>query len=401
METVFLSRAKAQSSLIDLTRICTSMEWAVAWATPNALVDEAFKHRAKFTRFVIGTHLYQTQPEVLTRFAPVPSVRVVPPTGALFHPKVYVFVIGDLVTAIVGSHNLTDSAMNRNVEASMLFQGTSSDPALVDLRKFVAQAWSDGQVPDPDFLYRYASQYKVKAKAREALTEFVEFPLPRKAGTKRAPHEMSWADYVAEVTKPRKDTLADRLTVLAGVRQLFEAHPSFASMSDDERKLVAGTSGKVKSLQDGTDYALFGSMGGSGSFAKIVGKSPAGLSHALAAIPATGTVSDADYDKYVARFADAFVKAKAARVGRLPTATRLLAMKRPDVFVCVDKQNKRDLCEHFGVAPSTTDLDNYWERIIFPMRQTQWWLAPAPSDPLEAQIWNGRAALLDAIYYQR
>jgi hypothetical protein len=313
----------------------------------------------------------------------------------------YIFVIGDLVTAIVGSHNLTDSAMNRNVEASMLFQGTTSDPALVDLRKFVEHAWRDGQVPDPDFLYRYASQYKAKAKAREALTEFVEFPLPRKTGTKRAPHEMNWTDYVAEVRRPRKHKLEARLAVLAGVRQLFEAHPSFANMSDDERKLVAGTSGKVKSLQDGTDYALFGSMGGSGSFAKVVWKAPAGLSHALDAIPATGDVTEADYDKYIARFTDAFVKAKAARVGRLPTATRLLAMKRPDEFVCVDDQNKRDLCEHFGVAPSTMDLDNYWERIIYPMRQTQWWLSPAPADPLEAQIWNGRAALLDAIYYKR
>lgn len=400
MQVSFLTQAHAQASLIDLTKRCDSMEWAVAWATPNGLIDEAFRRREKFNHFVIGTHLYQTHPEVLERFAPVPTLRVMPPTGDLFHPKVYIFTSGDLVQAVVGSHNLTHAAMNRNVEASMMFVGSKDDPALVELRMFIYQAWSHGELADATFLYQYGNQYRAKAKAREALTTFVKYPLPRTRGTKRSPHEMSWSDFVRQVKKPRTHSLRNRLAVLDRAGQLFAEHTSFSKMGDDERKLVAGTLGPKKSKQGGTDFALFGSMGGSGTFANIVWRTPTELSHALDAIPQTGPVSETDYNLYTQRFANAFAVAKAKRLGRLPTATRLLAMKRPDVFVCLDEANKEDLCNHFGVSPSTMKFDNYWDRIIDPMMQTEWWQAPMPTDPLDEKIWKGRAALLDAIYYK-
>lgn len=80
--------------------------------------------------------------------------------------------------------------------------------------------------------------------------------------------------------------------------------------------------------------------------------------------------------------------------------TRLLTMKRPDRFVCIDKANRIDgLCNYFGVAPTTTNLENYWDRIIAPMELMPWWQANEPIPPVEREIWRGRAALLDAIYY--
>jgi hypothetical protein len=46
-------------------------------------------------------------------------------------------------------------------------------------------------------------------------------------------------------------------------------------------------------------------------------------------------------------------------------------------------------------------LENYWERIILPIMQTEWWGSPMPDDEIEARIWRGRAALLDVVYYDR
>ena len=81
------------------------------------------------------------------------------------------------------------------------------------------------------------------------------------------------------------------------------------------------------------------------------------------------------------------------------TATRLLAMKRPDRFVTVSEANKKGLCRAFGVRYTTLNLDNYWNLIAVPLIAMPWWLYPAPHAGQQRDIWNGRAALLDSIYY--
>lgn len=402
MKIHFLPRAKALDTLISLTRACDSMEWAVAWATPNQLVEEVFLHRHKLQRLVIGTHLYQTHPEVLQRFSSESNVRVMPPIGDLFHPKVYLFRKGDSVQAVIGSHNLTHSAMNRNVEASVLIEGSRHDDALNELSQFVHSAWSDARPVTSDFIQRYSEQYKAKAQARESLTTFVDsYSMPNKTGTGRAPYEMGWDAFVQQVTAPRTPSIHNFLAVLDGARQVFGRRGTYSAMTEIERKLIAGTAGRNKSLVGGVDYQLFGSMGGSGSFAEVVQLVPGTLSEALDEIPVSDSVTQSNYNRFRDIFLAAFAQARAKRIGGLPTASRLLAMKRPDVFVCINAANREDLCAHFGVPPTTMNLDNYWERIIAPMMETEWWRSPIPTLPFEENIWKGRAALLDVIYYDR
>ncbi|MGC4395642.1 phospholipase D family protein [Hydrogenophaga crocea] len=400
MEVKFLSRVKTQTTLVALVESCDSMQWAVAWATENAVFEAAMKHSEKFEHFVVGTHMFQTQPEVLERAAALSAAAVVPPTGDLFHPKVYLFRNGQRIRCVVGSPNLTKAAMRRNVEASVLLDGSSEDAALADLSRFVAEAWSGADDLSPEFLYRYRHQYDAKEVVREELTKFADVRLPLNRNTKRAPHDMSWADYLVQVrssSHPSAHLLNERLGVLTNARALFATGVSYAEWVEDDRKLVAGTLGRKKSQQPGVDYGLFGSMGASGTFANLVIEAPQGLSAALDFIPLMGLVTQSDYDRYCEAFVAAFDQD--GRVGGLPTATRLLAMKRPDTFVCIDSANRKDLCENFGVSPSTTNLGNYWQRIIEPMQGDAWWRHPQPSNAADVQIWLGRAALLDAIYF--
>lgn len=58
MEAVFLSRAQTQTALITPVESCGSMQWAVAWATENAVFEAAMKHSSKFEHFVVGTHKF-------------------------------------------------------------------------------------------------------------------------------------------------------------------------------------------------------------------------------------------------------------------------------------------------------------------------------------------------------
>lgn len=299
-----------------------------------------------------------------------------------------------------GSPNLTNAAMRRNVEASVLLDGSSDDAALAELSRFVTEAWRGAEDISDEFLYRYRHQYAAKAAAREELTKFADVRQPSKPNTKRAPHDMSWADYLVQVrnsSHPSAHLFKERLGVLMKARALFATGIPYAKWSEDDRKLVAGTLGRKKSQQPGVDYGLFGSMGANGTFANLVIETPKGLSDALDFIPLMGAVTQDDYDRYCKAFIATFDQD--GRVGGLPTATRLLAMTRPDTFVCIDSANRKDLCENFGVSPSTTNLENYWQRIIEPMHGDAWWRHPQPSNVADAEIWLGRAALLDAIYY--
>lgn len=399
MEVRYLASEMTQEVLIGLVENCDSMQWAVAWATENAVFDVAMKHCTKFDCLVIGTHMFQTDPTVLRRAAPVRAAAVVPPTGDLFHPKVYLFRNGPRIRCVIGSPNLTFSAMSRNIESSVLLDGTDADRALVDLVAFVNEAWTRATRITPEFFYSYELQYQSKKMAREQLTKFAEIHKPTKPTTK-APQEMTWKDYLVHVRNeqhPSAHLFHKRLPVLAKARELFGKGQPFRDWDLEDRKIVAGTLGAKKSQQSDVDYGLFGRMGASGTFATSVINSPQGLSQALDCIPFTGDVTQDQFDQFCVHFCKAF--GEGSRQGGLPTATRLLAMKRPDTFICLDSANRKDLCENWGVAYSTTRLHNYWQRIIEPMQQAPWWREPVPANPADAEIWHSRAAMLDAIYY--
>ena len=199
MDVKFLSRSQTQATLVALVESCETMQWAVAWATENDVFEAAMRDSSKFEHFIIGTHMFQTQPQVLERAAALPAAAVMPPAGDLFHPKVYLFRNGRRIRCVVGSPNLTNAAMSRNVEASVLMDGSFEDEALAELSRFVAEAWKSAEDISPKFLYRYRHQYAAKAAAREDLTKFADVRPPAKPNTKRAPHDMSWEDYLAQV----------------------------------------------------------------------------------------------------------------------------------------------------------------------------------------------------------
>ena len=80
-------------------------------------------------------------------------------------------------------------------------------------------------------------------------------------------------------------------------------------------------------------------------------------------------------------------------------ASRLLAMRRPDQFVCLDSANRARLCGDFGITQNGMDYARYWEEIIERIRDAPWWNAKRPADRIQAAVWDGRVAMLDTIFY--
>lgn len=216
----------------------------------------------------------------------------------------------------------------------------------------------------------------------------------------------SWNDYVSQITSRLnvggRDRLINGLEVLRRCEDMFRASP-FADMTDEKRKAIAGTIGAVvmQNTFGSLNFHQFGRMSGNGAFSGLLNDSEAvgELSEALDAIPLEGVVEKRNYIKFLSHLHKAHKNIK--KGPGVATATRLLAMKRPDAFVCIDVANRSLLARELNFSSTALDLTNYWQWVITPIQQTAWFMAPEPSPENDEshKIWRGRVALLDIAFF--
>jgi hypothetical protein len=138
-------------------------------------------------------------------------------------------------------------------------------------------------------------------------------------------------------------------------------------------------------------------MKGAGRFQEAVKDNSIHLSRALALVPARGLVNRTQYDAFLGEYVLAFPNGRHG----IATASRLLAMRRPDQFVCVDSKNQKALCHDFGIPSTAMNYERYWSEIVERILDAPWWNAARPSTHEESMVWDGRAAMLDAIFYRQ
>jgi hypothetical protein len=81
------------------------------------------------------------------------------------------------------------------------------------------------------------------------------------------------------------------------------------------------------------------------------------------------------------------------------TASRLLAMKRPDFFLCVDAKNQTRIAKAFGVSASSLQtFEGYWD-LMQRIWRCPWNRAPRPRRALDGRVWDAPVAQLDSLYY--
>lgn len=392
-----LTPGAARARLLKMIASCDSFSLASAWVTGSDVFDAAIAARHKLRQFVIGTHGYFTCAECLEACVPLAQAKVVRPVGRMFHPKVYAFEMDGRLVVYVGSSNFTQAGLARNVECGVFLSSEAGHGKLQDFVDFIAAQWKAADKLDADFVATYrANQARVK-DAQDELVQFIEIPKPRrtsKSANDVDPSAMDWARFMKLVRAEKTHGGPEqRLKVLARARYLLSQGKPFAQLPELVRRCLAGI--QKPSLQaDGLDWGFFGQMSAHGNFSPILHNHAAKFSKALDHIPLVGTVREKHYGAYRDTLKSIPDAGDWTGMG-----TRLLAMKRPDRFVCVNNANRTGLCGYFGVAPTTTNLDNYWERIVAPMQLMPWWSAEMPSDAVGQQVWLGRAAMLDSIYY--
>lgn len=268
---------------------------------------------------------------------------------------------------------------------------------LIDLLEKINDWWSSGNAIEEDFVMSYELKWEANKKYRKELQK----PPYKYCPTKDAKHPdlafKSWRDYASTIKA--YDRFEDGMELLDEAKAIFLRSGSLSKMTPIERKSIAGYAGRRQTIgtpQENIDWGCFGSMTGTGIFKELVDGNNKHLSNALDLIPADGEVTEIDYQDFVLEFKKAF-KGK-SRKGGIPTASRLLAMKRPDYFVCLNSRNKRELSKCFGFSQAGADLDLYWDLVIDPIIQSKWWNTKRPSGE-DGKIWDRRAALLDMVFY--
>ena len=378
---------------------CEEISFAVAWASAGFdAYDALTKARRKIKKAVIGTHFYQTDPGFIRAFAKHPGVRFVRETGGVFHPKVFIFKgkRGDWA-CVIGSANFTKGGFGKNHETCIMVTA-EDDPAgaiLAQAQAAIKNYWElglPGATIDLEAYTKLARRFAKRLK--QAAGVFGAKPSGRPL------HEvnilkMSWSAFKDQVSDDPIHEIGKRLRVLEAARALFQAYPSFAAIPLQKRQGLGG-------YRDEPDlpWGWFGSMRSAGIFKQLVNGSPQGISDALDRIPLDRPVTRDDFLAFAKRYVEAFPfeDGRHKRHG-LGTATRLLAMKRPDTFVCLDKPNKKLLFDAFGVKIGMQNYKAYWDEVIERIQLAEWWNSPGPRAKKAREIWIGRAAMLDAIFY--
>ncbi len=366
--------------------------WMVAWAGDHFYhIHTLSENKHKIKQLVVGLHFYQTSPTFIENFNQAPGVRFVKKTSGIFHPKVFLFLNDETDwEVLIGSANFTRSAFNRNNEACVLIKAEEAEkPFLQEIRRSIDEVWQVATKFNPAELQDYIT---LAGQSRRP----PEFDRPG-AGLNPGPQQgapivrMNWREYMDRIFQGGDGTVIDRLTLLDIVSDYFRVYHHLANMPSLERKRVGGY---ISAGQE-VDFRLFGNMQNATTFTSLMNKNPTYISNALDAIPAEGPVAESAYQTFVEGFENATDGGNKYR-----SATRLLAMKRPDVFFAISEGNNQLLAADFGIANvGGMNFTRYWNEVANVIWNAEWFLFPEPINETERRIVPYRAAFMDVMYY--
>jgi len=398
----FLCGAAVEQAIEAMLTEYDEVHWAVAWGTRNALTKALLAHPKKLVCVTFGLAFSQTDPALVDALIDLDGCRVVTKfPGGIYHPKVYAFRSGARAAAVIGSANFTAGGLGRNHEASVRITGSTSDQVLADALSFTARSAKLGKRVCAQLAQQYRLSYRVTArKPRLPRDPFDDVPPLSLKGLSSPLLGMSWPEYVASIRASAHHDIDRSLNLLQTAQGWLSSVGSFRDLTTEQRKAIAGFLGeRDKSLNEelDQDWGWFGSMRGAGDFMNRIAENDRFLARAVDSIPQKGEITRAHFDRFAGLFVHAFDKS--ARVGGVPTATRLLAMKRPDVFLCVSKPNLAQAAASMGFAKSTLTLETYWDCVVEVIRVSDWYNFDKPRGR-DGRIWECRAAMLDSIFYR-
>lgn len=144
------------------------------------------------------------------------------------------------------------------------------------------------------------------------------------------------------------------------------------------------------------DVEWFGSTKGAKIFHQLLSEQTLSFEKALSFIPLEGEVTQQNYKDFVKSYKAIFtgytLEKTTGEKAPLAAATRLLAMRRPDIFVCLTNTKIDALCQGLGLAKfNNTDFENYWQELISTIQTCPWWLSEPPILPSDSLVTTSKS----------
>lgn len=114
-------------------------------------------------RLIVSTYLYFNSPSVFCELLKLPNVEIKVITQPALHAKGWVFDHGKTSTALVGSANLTPSALLKNIEWSVLVNQAQDSQFIAQIKAEFEQYWRTATPLSEAWLADYRRQYAKNA----------------------------------------------------------------------------------------------------------------------------------------------------------------------------------------------------------------------------------------------
>ncbi len=213
---------------------------------------------------------------------------------------------------------------------------------------------------------------------------------------------ISWKEYLTAINGlPANYKIAPSLKLLNLADGLMnQLNSGVLESTQLERYLIGGIADSKTLKEYQLDTELLGGMSSFASFKKILKNDPAGVQKLLKIIPANGRIDGWHYMQFTDGYRQLF-EANGTKQAPLYPATRLLAMKRPDQFVCISPETDDSFYQTLAIKPlKKQDFTRYWDDIILTIQKTEWFKQDMPMDPSQLAIYRARVSLLERILNQ-
>lgn len=370
----------------------------VAWAgysdKKNAM-SLLIHNKNKIKKAIFGLSFHHTHPKFIKEFITNDNVRFIKDSSdintGILHDKIYLFVNSQYDwSAIIGSSNFTEGGFFKNSECNILISNTDngSEKVFRSLKNKIEATWETESYLKEEDLNEYREAYLKIKKSENKLHTDKSIYKNGITTLKLNFYNMSWGEY-HRLLEYRKQDTDERLKVLNNISVLFDKYKSFGDMTPDDRAKIFGK----KDVE--VEYSLFGTNA-NGKLRKRIVEGDSQFVEAIDSIPLKGEITKVNYKEYLDKFCN--LQDPENKVDQpLAATTRLLAMKRPDVFICVNNKNKKNLKEYLGF-PENITLKNYWE-VIEKIRQLEWYKYDGDNKKTDL-CWKFRVALLDTLLYE-
>ena len=200
----------------------------------------------------------------------------------------------------------------------------------------------------------------------------------------------SWTEYTRLLRRQHRWSLVpideqgsdSYFNEVSDARKAFKKYHSLLAMPIQSRRIVAGLRTEFENY--------LGTMTAAGYFKHYVLRDTAVLSNALDCVAIHGPVPMSD----VRAFFDAVSVLPGLGIS---TSTRLLTLKRPDMFFSVTSRTRRQIGRLLGQC--ATSSESYCA-LLSKVWAAPWARAMRPKGGEAAFVWDARVALLDLVFYE-